>query len=260
MPDSTFNFKGDEYTFNPEVDLGIGMLRQIKRWYPSIGTYTAFTQAATYGDPDALSCIVWVAQQRAGRTRIAEPMRSPDFSVGEFMGSFAEGTGLTFPNIMLKLDEKTYTFDTKTQLTRDVLRKIKHEWYPELGTYVGLMLAIAAGDPDAMAVLAWLVRTSAGERDVPAPDEMDFGIGEVINSYEFDAPPEQEAVKVPAPRGQGKDTPVDPPLPSDGKHSSAAIPNDSGGNTTSSSPTPSTSRRKKPSAGLTLNTADGPTG
>ena len=79
MPASTFTFQDQEYTFAPEQDIGISELRHIKRWFPDLGDYQAFTTAASFGDPDAIACVIWVAQRKAGE-RVREPINFPDFS------------------------------------------------------------------------------------------------------------------------------------------------------------------------------------
>lgn len=263
MPESTFTYQGTQYQFSTESDIGISELRHIKQWYGSeLGSYTGLTNRASYGDPDALSCIIWVALRKAGVQRLTEPMRLADFSVGQFMGSFiTEGRPVRspMPPMRLTLDGIEYTFDIDKELTRNTLVQIK-DWYRELGSLVEFVTAFLRGDPDAMACTAWIVRNSAGEDNVPFPNQMDFAVGTVIDSYELD--PVEEPEEPPVPRvkidldGEGEPT-SDPPLPSGGAKSSEGTPTPSGGNITRQSPTSSISRRAKPKQGVSLSSLPG---
>ncbi len=220
MPDSTFTLHGTEYSFAAERDLGIRELRQIKQWYPALGSYKALTTASTIGDPDALSCLIWIAQKRAGTPRLQEPMRSADFAVGELMGSFRiEGVSAhkSFPVLTLQIDDKTYQFDSDT-VSRNTLRQIK-QWYPAIGAFIPLVIALVEGDPDAVASVAWIVRNQAGEVDVPRPPDMDFSVGEVVNSYDVAEVPNLEDDYTPLPLTKDGERPVDPPMPLGGETS-----------------------------------------
>ena len=202
-----------------------------------------------------------MALRKAGFPRLTEPMRLPDFSVGEFMGSFiTEGRSARnpMPPMRLTLDGIEYTFEIDKELTRDTLLQIKR-WYKELGSLVEFTMAFLRGDPDAMACVAWIVRNAAGEDNVPVPNEMDFAIGTVIDSYELDPVEEPEEPPVPNVKpAEDEDTSrVDPPRPSDGVQSSEAIPTLSGGSTTPKSPRSSISRRPKQKPGVSLNSLPG---
>lgn len=226
MPESVFTFQNKEYNFTPEKDLGISELRHIRSWYGlPLGTYNGLTNAAVMGDPDALACIIWVAQKKAGVKNVRDPMHLPDFSVGEIIGSFvseSDKNTVTFPLCKLMLEGVEYELDLEKVLTCKVLRQIKR-WYPEIGNFVRFSVAIFQGDPEAMACIAWILWTNAGMENVPLPQNIDFAIGEVMNSYEFEEleEPEVEEPEPPAviDLNTGEDKPMDPPLPSSGESS-----------------------------------------
>jgi hypothetical protein len=72
-----------------------------------------------------------------------------------------------------------------------------------------------------MACIAWILWTNAGMENVPLPQNIDFAIGEVMNSYEFEIPEEPDEPEPPAviDLNTGEDKPMDPPLPSSGESS-----------------------------------------
>jgi hypothetical protein len=173
-------------------------------------------------------------------------MNLPDFSVSKVMGSFVtDGRHVhtPMPPVRLEIDGVPYTFDIGEQLTCNTLKKIKG-WYPDLGSLVKFTLAFLKGDPDAMASVAWIVRTAAGE-ECEDPRFLDFAVGEVIDSYDMDPIKEIEDPEPPEILKDEKGY-VDPPRPSDGESLSEGIQTNSGGDTISTSPPSSTSRQRKP--------------
>lgn len=81
-----------EYTFEPQKLLTLSALRQIKAWFgPDLGRYLAFIQQFAQGDPDAAVCALWLARKAAGEPEVPEPLRMPDFAMGEFYAGFEPG-------------------------------------------------------------------------------------------------------------------------------------------------------------------------
>jgi hypothetical protein len=221
MPESTFQFQNREYTFAPERDIGISELRHIKQWFPGSGlwTYNALTASTAMGDPDALACVVWIAMKKAGVKNLREPKALPDFSIVELMGSFlSENTDPAeeVPSCHLTLNGDAYTLDFNKSLTCKTMRKIKG-WFPEIGNLVRFTVAVFAGDPDAMACVAWILWTEEGKEDVPDPHFIDFAVGEVMDSYVLEIP-EVTTAEPPVFENPitGEVKPMDPPLPPDG--------------------------------------------
>lgn len=111
-------------------------------------------------------------------------------------------------------EPRTYTFDPQKELTVGRLRQIK-EWYgPEVGRYLAFIQAFAQGDPEAALAALWIVRTTAGESDVPEPDRMpDFSMGDFYAEF-IPAGEEPEAEKDPtqpsaqAPTTESTETPT----------------------------------------------------
>ena len=224
MPESTFKFQGEEYTFAPERDIGIAELRFIKNWFGlPLGTYNGLTAAASLGDPEAIASIIWIAQRKAGVKRIREPMNFPDFSVGEIMGSFTSENGSGYekvPSCKLTLNGQEYTFDFVKLLTFKTLRQIK-KWYPSIGSMVWFTMALFQGDPEAMACEAWILWGGPNDKSIPLPSSIDFAVGEVLDSYELEEPEEPEAPEPPALVDPltGEEKPVDPTLSPNGENS-----------------------------------------
>lgn len=69
-----------EYEFNPHA-LKLSQLRQVKQWYPDLGTWTRFFAGFVSGDPDAFACAVWIVRRNAGEQNVAEPNRMEDMPV-----------------------------------------------------------------------------------------------------------------------------------------------------------------------------------
>jgi hypothetical protein len=80
-------WRGREYTYDPPNDLTVGTLRQIKSWYPELGTYYGFDIAWRRGDPDAIACVMWVLQRKSGENAVEPRRLTDDFGIGEFMNS-----------------------------------------------------------------------------------------------------------------------------------------------------------------------------
>ncbi len=77
-------FAGNQYEFDPQRQLTLGRLRQIKQWYgPDLGRYLSFLRAFSELDPDAVACAIWICRRDAGEENVAEPNRMEDFSIGE---------------------------------------------------------------------------------------------------------------------------------------------------------------------------------
>jgi hypothetical protein len=252
MPESTFKFNGEDLTFSPEQDIGISELRHIKAWFPDLGDYQTFTMQASLGDPDAVACIIWIAQRKAGNKKVREPINFPDFSIGEVVGSFASDgvrTVAKVPPLRLMLNGEEYTFDIEKELTHKVLKQIK-KWYPPLGSLVRFTVGMFRGDPDALACIAWICWGGPTDKTVQTPNQIDLAAGGLIDSYDFDEPEPPEEPDIPETRLSTIGDAVakeDPPQPSDGKSSSEGIQTTSGdGSPTSHSF--SASGRKKPSA------------
>lgn len=72
-----------------------------------------------------------------------------------------------------------YTFDLEKELTLGRLRQIKAWFGPQLGRYGTFFRALAEMDPEAMLCVYWLARLSAGEANVPEPNQMeDFSLAD----------------------------------------------------------------------------------
>lgn len=84
----TMEIDGEKFSFNDDEDLTLTALRQVKSWYPDLGSYTAFRLAYLRGDPDALACVRWMVLRKAGKTSAPEPRAMGDFPLGEFMNSW----------------------------------------------------------------------------------------------------------------------------------------------------------------------------
>ena len=84
----TLEIDGKQFTFNDDKDITLANLRQIKAWFPDLGSYGAFRVAYLQGDPDALACIRWVVRGRNKITPNPEPLNPDDFALGDFMNSF----------------------------------------------------------------------------------------------------------------------------------------------------------------------------
>lgn len=265
MPASTFTFNGEEYDFSPETDIGISELRHIKSWYSDLGDYQAFTTGIMLGDPDAVACLIWIAQRKAGEKRVREPLNFPDFSVGEVMGSFVtdEGTPAIqkVPAMHMMLNGTEYEFDLERDLTYKTLKQIKR-WYPEIGTLVRFTLGMFRGNPDALACVAWIVWGGPNDKSVPTPNAIDLAAGALIDSFDYEEPLEPELPDPPEllqVRIGDEVKAVDPPLPSDGKNSSAATQKIYGDSILTSDSV-SESPRPKPKAVRSSNTSVGSTG
>ena len=77
------------YMFDPQKELTVSRLRQIKEWYgPEIGRYLAFIQAFAQGDPEAALAALWIVRMSAGEQGVPEPNQMPDFSMGDFYAEF----------------------------------------------------------------------------------------------------------------------------------------------------------------------------
>jgi hypothetical protein len=77
-------FKDREYRFDPQQQLTMGRLRQIKSWYGvELGRYLSFLQAFSQLDPDAVACAIWVCRKAEGESNVPEPTRMEDFALGE---------------------------------------------------------------------------------------------------------------------------------------------------------------------------------
>ncbi len=87
VPPIRLTLNGDEEVFDIEKDLTYKTLKQIKRWYPSIGSLVRFTVAIFRGDPDALACMAWVAW--GGMTDKSIPLPANiDLAAGTLIDSF----------------------------------------------------------------------------------------------------------------------------------------------------------------------------
>lgn len=75
-------YKGVDYEVTTR-DLTVSRLRQMKQWFGAeYGKYTPFITLLVEGDVDALACVVWIAQSKAGE-KPQEP-RNLDFSIEDF--------------------------------------------------------------------------------------------------------------------------------------------------------------------------------
>ena len=84
----TLEIDGVQYEFNNDADITLSALRQIKAWFPNLGTYSAFRNGYLLGDPDALACIRWIIRRRENVKPNPEPTNPEDFSLGDFMNTF----------------------------------------------------------------------------------------------------------------------------------------------------------------------------
>ena len=265
MPESTFTYNGEEYSFSPERDIGISELRHIKSWFSDLGDYQAFVTAASLGDPDALACLIWIAQRKAGVKKVREPISFPDFSIGEVMGSFVSIDGVHAVDkvqpIRLTLNGEEYTFDLEKNLTHKVLKQIKR-WYPSLGSLVRFTVGMFRGDPDALACIAWICWGGPNDKSVPMPNQIDLAAGGLLDSFDYDEPEEPVMPETPEIQLPDQEEPeaVNPPLPSDGISSSEGIQTNSGSVGSLMSPLPLASVQRKPNDDPSLSTSDGSTG
>ena len=81
---------GVDSIYDPWVDLTLGRMRQIKQWYPDIGTVRAFNTAFLNGDPDAMACVLWIIALKAvrpGQPNPPDPRQMADFQVGSVVAS-----------------------------------------------------------------------------------------------------------------------------------------------------------------------------
>ena len=75
-------YKSKTYQFDPNRDLTLRNLRQIKGWYGrELGSFTAFNDALGAGDPDALACVIWICRTKAGETNVRDPQNMEDFAI-----------------------------------------------------------------------------------------------------------------------------------------------------------------------------------
>ena len=91
--------------------------------------------------------------------------------------------------IHFEVDGKPYAFDPITDITLNVLRQVKRQ-NPELASFTKLTSAFGDGDPDAIALVVWLCRTNAGEKDVPTPAETDLVVANFYEGFSVDEEPD----------------------------------------------------------------------
>ena len=117
---------------------------------------------------------------------------------------------------------KEYTFDPNRDLTLRKMRQLKGWYGKEFASYSGLMAAIGAGDPDALACLVWIGRTAAGDGNVREPHMMeDFSLIDFMENLEYhpdaddadadpttgDEAPDTTDDSTQTPKNSGSDTP-----------------------------------------------------
>lgn len=76
---------------------------------------------------------------------------------------------------------KDYEFDATQDLTVSVLRTIKQQYGAELGRWANFILAMGQGDPDAWATAVWVCLRKNGVTPLPALDQIDFAVGEMMS-------------------------------------------------------------------------------
>lgn len=93
----------------------------------------------------------------------------------------------------LQFDGKEYEFNAHRDLTIVRLRQMKAWFGLELGRWSPFILALGQGDPDAVACVVWIVRTKAGEKNVPEPRlMMDFPVGTFMKELETEQDEEED--------------------------------------------------------------------
>ena len=79
---------GEPYSFNIDEDYTVPVARQIKAWFPALGTYNAFNFGISQGDGDAIASLRWMILRKAGKATV-EANRMPDFGgIGDFLNSW----------------------------------------------------------------------------------------------------------------------------------------------------------------------------
>lgn len=177
----------EEYEFDPDEYLTRSSLSHIKQWFGmELGQYWPFQGSLRVGNPDAVSCAVWLVRRKLGITPNPEPKmvgRKPgvdDFPVGATVIAPNRDPDIDPPRWVLNIDGEELTLDMDTDVMVSTLRQIR-KWYPELGDFSSLYIGMLRGDPDAVACSIWLARSihHPGEPN-PAPRDMpDFSVGVV---------------------------------------------------------------------------------
>jgi hypothetical protein len=92
------------------------------------------------------------------------------------------------------MDGNEYELDP-SDLTVSRLRQMKHWFGKEYGAYLPFVQLLLQGDADAVACTMWIVRTKAGESNVPEPRFMDFSVADFFVAPEGDDedPPTEDA-------------------------------------------------------------------
>jgi len=84
-PRWSFTYNDKDYILDVGRDLTFARLRQIKQWFPNLGTLNQMIVGLASGDGEAWACAVWAARKGADETDVTEPNRMRDFSVWELM-------------------------------------------------------------------------------------------------------------------------------------------------------------------------------
>jgi hypothetical protein len=112
----------------------------------------------------------------------------------------------------LKVQGNEYTFDLEKELTVGRLRQIKQWFGPQLGRYGTFFRALADMDPEAMLCVYWVARLSAGEQNVPEPNQIkDFSIADwdmEAKAVEPEEVPERPTEGEDAPTPDSMETPT----------------------------------------------------
>jgi hypothetical protein len=78
---------GEEHVFDIEKQLTYKTLKQIKRWYPPLGSLVKFTVGLFRGDPDALACVAWIIWGGPNDKSVLTPNQI-DLAAGGLLDSF----------------------------------------------------------------------------------------------------------------------------------------------------------------------------
>lgn len=80
-----FTYNDKDYTLDVGRDFTFARMRQVKSWFPQLGSVNQMVIGLVNGDPEAWACAVWCARKSAGEADVQEPNRMRDFNLWELM-------------------------------------------------------------------------------------------------------------------------------------------------------------------------------